>query len=220
MQKLTKIDKSLYVIFFVAVLTFLSLLIPFHPYPLSFLLKAVPLSTLVLLALRKTGRGVRVILIPALVFSMTGDIILDIDRSRFFIFGLAAFLVSHVFYIILFARSFKFNRKRLLPVIFLLIYTAVISVTLRDIDSSRIVPVYIYLFVIAAMTFTALFYSPAKRPDYPLLIPAGAAVFMLSDTIIAVNQFLQPIPNSLIYSLTLYFTAQLLIVSGLTLRRR
>ncbi|MBI9104933.1 MAG: lysoplasmalogenase [Spirochaetales bacterium] len=219
MNKIPGIDRFLYILYGIAALSFLVLIIPFHPYPFSFLLKAIPVSCLIILSLRNTESRVRVLLFFALLFSVGGDIVLDIDRTRFFIFGLIFFLISHVFYMTLFMRQARFSKKKLLPVGFVLIYTIILSIILRNIDATRIVPVYIYLFVIMGMTISAILFTPREKLDFPFLIPIGAGIFMLSDTIIAVNQFLIPITHSLVYSLTLYFTAQVLIISGFVLRR-
>jgi hypothetical protein len=72
-------------------------------------LKAIPVSTLLVLVLRDTRGIARVCLTGALFGSVCGDILLDLPHERFFIFGLVAFLVGHLFYTGLF---FRFGIRR------------------------------------------------------------------------------------------------------------
>jgi uncharacterized membrane protein YhhN len=220
MVKLNRFDKLIYSLFALAVVSFLILLIPFHPYPFSFVLKAIPLSCLIILVWRYTEGFNRAIIILALLFSLAGDITLDIDRSRFFILGLVFFLISHIFYIVLLVKHFKWQKNRILPFALVILYAVVLTVILKDIDPSRLPAVMAYLLIISVMTAVAFMYKPTEEKKSFVLIPIGAVIFMLSDSIIAVNQFLRPIPHSLIYSLTLYFTAQMLITGGFILKEK
>ena len=70
-------------------------------------LKSIPVSTLIVLMLRDMRGYARICLIGALLCSVCGDILLDLPYAHFFIFGLVAFLVGHVFYAVLFFRFAK-----------------------------------------------------------------------------------------------------------------
>lgn len=54
--------------------------------------------------------------------------------------------------------------------------------------------------------------------DFSLTVNLGAMIFVFSDTVIAVNKFLRPIPHSTVFNIGLYFIAQFLIVIGLISR--
>jgi len=203
---------SLYISF---ALVFIVLYIPLYPYPLSFLIKAVPAAALLVFTLTVKRGGVRALLALGLFFSLVGDVLLDLDRSRFFIYGLACFLLAHVSYTALFLRDFRFRSKSLPIITAVVAYGAVLTFLLRNMDSGHIVPVMAYLGVISIMTTSAAVYSTGRSWKGANLVVIGAALFMLSDSIIAVNQFLLPIPYSLMFSLPLYWTAQLLIVRGI-----
>ena len=150
-----------------------------------------------------------------MLLSGTGDVILDIDRVGLFIPGLVAFLLAHLCYIAAFATELRFEPKRAIPLTLLLIYALVIGWFLKDIASDKLPPVMAYLVVITLMAMGAFL---LRRP-YPL-IALGAVAFMISDTVIAVNKFLVPIPNSTIINIGIYYAAQCMIVTGFLLRER
>jgi uncharacterized membrane protein YhhN len=68
----------------------------------------------------------------------------------------------------------------------------------------------VYLCVISAMATLSSFTSFTTR-----LVFWGAVLFMISDTIIAINKFFYPIPNSTLYNIGIYFIAQLLLATSL-----
>jgi uncharacterized membrane protein YhhN len=209
------IDLTLHVVFFASTVLFLSLLVPFHPYPGSFALKALPALSLALLVLRNVAGAQGKLLFGGLLLSAAGDVILDIDRTGLFVPGLAAFLLAHVLYIAAFLRERAFSPARIAPLVLLAIYAGVLAWLLRDVPGDKIVPVMAYLVVITAMAMSSLL----MRRGHPLII-VGALVFVASDTIIAINRFLAPIPNSMLYNIGVYFCAQYLIVAGFLVSQR
>src|SRR4051794_19654934 len=76
------------------------------PYPGSFLIKCVPALSLSYLLFRSKESSLKAMAIGYL-FSATGDIFLDIDRIKLFVFGLAAFLLAHIGYSVTFFKLFK-----------------------------------------------------------------------------------------------------------------
>ncbi|MFC1669100.1 lysoplasmalogenase [Spirochaetota bacterium] len=202
-------DRLLYLVFIIFSVLFLLLQFFFNKYPGSFIIKVIPILSLSILII-KNVRGIQgKLVLTGLLFSAAGDITLEIDRVNYFIPGLIFFLTAHIFYIIAFIRKFKFSRKRLPAAVTILIYSGILAYILRDIRKDRIIPVMFYLLVISVMALTALFVSTGN-----LIILMGALIFMISDTIIAVNQFLNPIPHSTLYNISLYYIAQLMITTG------
>jgi alkenylglycerophosphocholine/alkenylglycerophosphoethanolamine hydrolase len=202
-------DKILWRTGQLAALLFLVLLVPLHPYPLSCVLKAIPVTALAVLVFRNLPTRPGRLLGVGLLFSVVGDVALDIDRTRYFILGLGAFLSAHVLYIAAFVHWRGWSRSRLLPVAAVAVYAAVLAFLLRDIPADKWVPVMLYLGTISAMVMAAI----GIRPVSPLIV-TGASVFMMSDTIIAVNKFMHPLPHSTLFNIGLYFLAQFLIVKG------
>jgi uncharacterized membrane protein YhhN len=206
-------DRALYGLFFVAAPLFLLLLPVAYPYPGSVALKVVPILALAALLWRQVPGAQGKLLFAGMLLSGAGDAILDIDRDGLFIAGLVAFLLAHLCYIAAFATELRFQPKRAIPITLLLLYALVIGWFLKDIPGDKLAPVMAYLAVITTMAMGAFL---LRRP-HPL-IAIGAVAFMLSDTIIAVNKFLTPIPHSMLINIGIYYAAQCMIVSGFVRR--
>ncbi len=219
MKNSNLINRILYIVFFAGAAAFLILFRIFRNFPLSSFLKALPLFSLIIFVLLNLKGVLRVILLISLLFSMAGDVLLNIDRVRLFIPGLACFLAAHILYIMIFLRGFSFGRTAAAAAAAVLVYSSVLGVLLRRIEAGFIIPVYAYLVIITVMAGAAFFYRGRVRDKAGiyLLLGAGAILFMFSDTLIAVNKFLVAINYSTMFSLPLYFIAQFCIVRALVL---
>jgi uncharacterized membrane protein YhhN len=199
-------DRILYTLYIISSLLFLSLLIPFHPYPFSFVLKSIPMLSLFIIVIRnvKTTQGILFSL--GIASCLGGDITLDIDRTRFFMVGLIFFLIGHLFYIGVFLKAFKYDRKNFLYALPILIVSVVLWILFSTIPLAQRIPVLVYLCVISVMTTLSSFTQFSTK-----LVFWGAVLFMTSDIIIAINKFFHPIPNSTLYNIGIYLVAQLLL---------
>lgn len=152
------------------------------------------------------------LLVAALAFSLAGDVFLMLPGD-YFIPGLAAFLVAHLFYIALFRQDSPwFANRRALQLVLALgaaVYAALWS-HLTDVVLQLAVAAYIV--VICLMVAQALGRAGSARLDGARWVAIGACIFMASGTLIAVNKFMQPLPLAGWWILGSYFTAQLLIV--------
>ena len=88
------------------------------PYSMSWAVKLLPMLLLVGVAWQylKNEHLTSKFFIAGLIFSACGDFILDYDRDNWFIFGLAAFFIAHIFYLISFkpfAKNLKQKKKDL-----------------------------------------------------------------------------------------------------------
>lgn len=163
-------------------------------------------------------------LIIALLFSWIGDIILLFgDRAEiYFIVGLISFLISHLFYILLFSKQMKKDRKSS-KAIYWIGVTAIIAylmgmlfVLLPTLGDLKI-PVFVYALVISTMLLFAFkgFLLWDKPANWHILI--GAIVFVSSDSILAFNKFYQTLERSSLLIMITYLVAQYLIVKGILL---
>jgi uncharacterized membrane protein YhhN len=160
------------------------------------------------------------LLILALFFSLAGDVLLM--RPDLFIPGLIAFLLAHVVYIFVY-RQYQtvggenslqgLHRIRMsFPII--LAGTGLVVVLYPKLNDLKI-PVMVYALVITVMTLTALFrYGRTTTPSFWLVF-VGAVLFMISDSILAINKFLSPVEYAGVYIMLTYSLAQYLIVRGL-----
>ncbi len=158
--------------------------------------------------------------IMAMVCSFAGDIFLM--KEDFFIAGLISFLLAHVFYIFTYRQHQSEESENALaglqrirlafPVI--LAASGLVIILFPALADLKI-PVIIYAAVLAAMVLNALFRFGKTSSVSFWLVFIGAVLFMASDSILAINKFLEPLPDAGIYIMLSYCAAQFLIVTGL-----
>ena len=156
-----------------------------------------------------------------LALSMLGDIFLMLPKEQF-IAGLVAFLLAHVAYII------GFN-PTLPPItavgLGLAIIVAAIGRELYKHISAGLEkqgkvalqkPVLAYTTVIALMMVSALmtFFRPDWTFGAALTVSIGAALFMLSDAILAWNKFVTPIKYGRVKNMAAYHLGQIILIIG------
>jgi uncharacterized membrane protein YhhN len=174
------------------------------------ILKAIPVSTLLILVLRDLQGFARICLVGALLCSVCGDILLDLPYTNIFIFGLVAFLAGHLFYTVLFFRyAINPNRFEKLIIAGLVVFAGVIIWIFRGISPSLFGPVVLYVLVIVTMSIGALLVPAQNR-----LLFRGALLFIASDVVLAVNKFLFMIPYGRVINISLYFIAQFVIIKA------
>lgn len=161
--------------------------------------------------------------ITALFFCWVGDILLiyaDV-YEQFFMFGLAAFLIGHLFYIWSFRKYAHktislFKRKPwiiLLPVLYSIVLISIVFSNLED----MMIPVIIYAIAITVMCIAAINRSGRTNFYSFLFVFIGALFFIASDSMIAINRFYTEISSASLLIMSTYIIAQYLITSGLLL---
>ena len=171
-------------------------------------LKAIPVSTLMVLVLRDVRGFVRICLTGALFCSVCGDILLDLPFANIFIFGLVAFLVAHLFYTVLFLRYAKRpERFGKVMIAGLVLFAGVMIWIFRGIAPGLYGPVVLYIAVIVTMSIGALLVPAQNR-----LLFWGALMFIASDVVLAFNKFLMAVPYGRVINISLYFIAQFMII--------
>jgi sterol desaturase/sphingolipid hydroxylase (fatty acid hydroxylase superfamily)/uncharacterized membrane protein YhhN len=169
--------------------------------------------TYVAMRANKTGGVARfdVLLMAALAASLVGDVFLMLP-GNYFIPGLAAFLVGHLFYIKLFRQGQSWFPSRL-AVVATLGYGAAIYAWLWSGLHGPVLTVAVaaYVSVIALMTAQAIGRATAQRDAASTAVALGACVFMLSDSLIAIDRFVQALPQARLWVLSSYYLAQILI---------
>ena len=159
----------------------------------------------------------RQLTITALGFCLLGDILLMfIETSpHFFTFGLIAFLLAHLFYVMVFL---KHSNNSIRPIGFSIVsfvYAFGLFYILKDGLGAMRIPVIMYMVVILTMVGTAYIRKGKVNSHSFLLVFIGALLFMLSDSILAINKFYAPLPCSNISIMLTYGLAQYLIVLGI-----
>jgi uncharacterized membrane protein YhhN len=157
-----------------------------------------------------------------LFFSLLGDIFLLLTY-RFFIYGLIAFLLTHIAYIIAFnptppkISAEAIELAAVLFCIWLYIYSALHKgMVKKSAFRKMVIPVVIYSAVITVMLFSALLCitNPEWQPLYASMAVCGAGLFYCSDAMLASDRFLQPRSNARLWVRITYHLGQLAIITG------
>ncbi|MBF5004084.1 lysoplasmalogenase family protein [Diaphorobacter caeni] len=153
----------------------------------------------------------------ALQWSFIGDVCLMLPASGMFVPGLVSFLLAHLCYIVVMKRGMPWFADRRALVIALLLGAGMYAfLWTGGLPADLRIPVAVYVAVIALMTAQAWGRWRVMRSANALQVALGASLFMLSDAILALDRFVQPVPYALFWVLIAYFGAQALIVWGLT----
>ena len=181
------------------------------PHPPGLVLKALSVSPLAAIAIRRLSGPERWLLGGALMASTVGDVLLEL--KGLFVPGLGAFLVAQLWYAVLFAREWP-GRKRLagrqralIGMVFL--FCVALVAWLWPGLGGLAVPVLIYLAALAAMATTAI----GAGPRYPP-VACGALLFVVSDSLIGVGRFRGPLPLGEYFVWGTYFVAQSCLALG------
>ena len=75
-----------------------------------------------------------------------------------------------------------------------------------------------YVVVIALMAAQAIGRATRLRDGQAMAVALGACLFLLSDSLLAIDKFVTPLPLAGLWILSSYYAAQILIVLG-TLRQ-
>ncbi len=147
--------------------------------------------------------------LAALVFSMAGDVILELDK-RYFVFGLGSFLVAHLFYLLAFVAPRKGRELKLLAALPFAAWGVGMAVFVWPglTEKGMAVPVVVYIAVLTTMMWRAA----ARADDAPTPAQwaciAGAIIFGLSDSLIALRDFNAPFEWSKFGILVTYWAGQ------------
>ena len=168
------------------------------------------------------------LMVAAFCFSWVGDVALMLveQNENFFLLGLVGFLITHILYTVAFAKVTNREAEALFPKKIwvtapLLIYMgALLSLLIPAIYGNEhnrpvLVPVLVYTGAISVMVAFAINRFKRVSDKSFLLVFAGALLFMVSDSIIAISKFLSPFETAGIFIMVLYMAGQYLIAKGM-----
>ncbi len=174
-------------------------------------------SLFIFFRMQDTDKKTKALVSAALLFSLIGDVQLIYagEYESLFVGGLSAFLIAHVLYIIQFSRTRNKEIGILAPFLILASYAVSIFWYLSDSLGEMVLPVIFYISVILVMILFAYLRHDSMMDNSYICILAGALLFMLSDSILAITRFKGDIPYSRILVMGIYGIAQLLMVLGI-----
>jgi uncharacterized membrane protein YhhN len=159
--------------------------------------------------------------VAALACCLVGDVLLMLRRDLF-VPGLVAFLVGHVLFIVGLLQPpspagtppFAFSTTGLVVASLVAVVYGAVPATLifralaRDGGGALVAPVAVYL--VAILTMAVL----AANVGVPAAA-TGAALFVVSDTVLALGRFVRPLPHGDVVVHITYHLAQMLLVLSL-----
>jgi alkenylglycerophosphocholine/alkenylglycerophosphoethanolamine hydrolase len=155
------------------------------------------------------------------VFCLAGDVFLMLPWDMF-IFGLLAFLLGHVGYIIGLNNIAPYINLWggcliILLAVYLLWLYPKLAKGLSVKGQIRLkVPVLIYSLVISLMVYSAL--MTWTRPGWSIIsaivVSVGAVLFYASDSMLAWDRFLKPLPHARLWVMVTYHLGQIGIILG------
>jgi uncharacterized membrane protein YhhN len=155
----------------------------------------------------------------ALFFAWLGDCCLMFvnKNSLFFMLGLGFFLLMQLLYVYMFkSLSTRLLQKKLPYVLAVVLCSVLVLWLVWPQSGSLKIPIVLYFLAILAMVLSALGYW--ARHHRHVWVFVGAALFMLSDSLIALNKFYSTLPLAGFLVMATYIAAQYLIVSSLAKR--
>ena len=174
----------------------------------SFIVRMItkPLPVIAMLVLLKPINHYSKFIFTGLLFSVVGDLLLEYSASLF-IYGLIAFLLAHITYIVAFFKRSK--RIALIPLILLMAFGIVIYWLLYPELGNMAHPVLIYIIVILIMSWRAA--AQGNYDKNAIYAVGGSVLFVLSDSIIAFNKFYVEIQHAGYLIMLTYWAAQSLL---------
>lgn len=155
--------------------------------------------------------------LSALLFSWGGDVLLIFVpiSASFFLAGLSAFLIAHLFYLFCFL---KLRKQLQLPLRLLLLipvglFCAAVLWLLTPWLGDLKIPVMVYGTAISLMLFAAL--QLGFSPTSNRLIAGGAGLFVFSDILLAWNKFRAPVSGAEVLIMLSYGIAQYYLCRGI-----
>jgi len=176
-----------------------------------------------ILSLGRSMAKIDWLLIAAWVFSWFGDVVLMFTGINYFLAGLVGFLITHLLYTGAFTMvrdrsAIPLLKRKIWLLIPLLAYLAgLMCLVFPAIGEDMKVPIVIYSIVIGVMVISALNRHGRVSDSSFALVFGGALIFMLSDSLIAVNKFLchGTLYMAGVWIMSTYIAGQYLIAKGM-----
>ncbi len=166
------------------------------------------------------------IMMAGFFFSWTGDVLLQLanegmqlyfEPDSFFLMGIGGFLITQLLYTLAFSLPKGKNlifTKRIYQAVLVLAYGGLLMWLLYNKLGDFKIPVIIYAIVIHAMLISALNrYGKVNGVSY-IVVVIGAVLFLASDSMIAINRFLERFDFARVLIMSTYIIAQYLIAIG------
>ncbi len=182
----------------------------------------IVISLLIIFAMRTKLKGrFHKRLFTGLVFGLAGDVLLMFvwKNESYFMYGLIAFLLCHIFYIRAFYLDFQSapeldKKGARIAIAICMVFAIGYYVYIRQDLGAMKLPVMVYTFIISLMMMMAAFRNMRVNKISFNLILFGAMFFLVSDSILAYNKFVNSFDLAGLLIMGTYMIAQYLITVG------
>ena len=162
-------------------------------------------------------------LLAGFILSLAGDVFLILPDQRYFLFGLVAFLLAHVAYVV------AMNQTLPPPVAYLLLlpigvigawYMRRVIRALQNAKQNELIgPVMVYGLAISLMLFSA--WATLFRPEWSnvrrMWVILGATLFYVSDVILAWILFMKPFRGAKLAGMITYHLGQIALAAAVVM---
>jgi alkenylglycerophosphocholine hydrolase len=184
---------------------------PSEPLYLKYLLKLIPMWLIIYYAFSQKPflkTSYRVLILIGLFFCMIGD-----GSLIWFVVGLSAFLIGHLFYTAGFIANWNFSPVRVISILPIAIYAFFMCSNLVNSlnesgQENLIIPVIAYTVAISTMVFTAIM----TGNKWAII---GSILFIISDSILSWDLFVKSIQYNHQLIMSTYYCAQFLIAKSI-----
>lgn len=165
-------------------------------------------------------RGRRVVtLMLAMVFGTLGDVLLMFSGQGFFLAGLFAFLIGHLFYLCTIPFPDKNGHKRIFSVALFALLITIMSIASQFFAVKGFMGMCVtaYACVFAFVLHAGIMAAIETKSRLYVVTVIGYVLFVISDTILATGVFIDlKIPMRGFWVMLTYILAQFLIAVSLT----
>ncbi len=149
-----------------------------------------------------------------LFFCLVGDTLLLFDA--YFILGLASFLIGHLCFLVAFYGQQGFKWPKFIGLLLILTAMAILYLCYPNLGVLKI-PVFAYVGVIVLMSWQGIALQQNNLRANFRRIGWAVGLFMLSDSLLALNKFYQPIPLSGLLILLTYWISVFLFAQSISI---
>lgn len=174
-----------------------------------------PLTTILILSIalinfKSAPKKFALLISIGFVFCMLGDIFL-LEQSGF-LYGLVSFLIAHVLFSVGFISIDGFKKNPYVSIV-LIVFILLIYWYLKDNLGTMKIPVLAYMLVISFMVWQGVSLYLWKSQKVYYFIALSVVLFLVSDTILAIDVFKFSFKEAPIYNLATYWASLLILAN-------
>lgn len=151
--------------------------------------------------------------VAALVFAFIADVLLLNSSDEFFIYALGSFLLMHLSYLLILTKDiYKYKTKRLsvISIPFIVVLAMVIFFASNGINEF-LWPIIVYGLVVCFFSALSFYHYLEKKSDTSLLLFLGSFMFIVSNSMSAIEKFRLQNRDLAVGIMFIYVIAQFLI---------